>query len=198
MNTITSVVRHTKQAKNIVNNNAQPAQNHQRGVLQRCMRWLAAWLLVASAATGCGAAPTAAPIIGQPAPNFALTTTTGATVQLSALRGKPVVVNFFATWCTPCREELPLLERVSQAVSVIGVDPAEESAAVARFGSENGVSYPLLLDADNAVKETYRVGNLPATFFVDKDGVLQGMVLGILSESKLREQLQLIGVQWEG
>lgn len=109
------------------------------------------------------------------------------------MRGRPVIVNFFATWCTPCRREMPLLERARDSITVLGIDVLEDSAKVADFGRQQGVNYPLLLDTTGDVKDGYRVSNLPATFFIDSEGMIQDVVLGEVKEQQLREILGRLG-----
>lgn len=134
------------------------------------------------------------PQIGQRAPNFRLPAPDGREVLLSALKGKPVIVNFFATWCTSCKEEMPLFEGVKDKVHMIGVDLRDEGPAVKAFGETNGVTYPLLLDTTGDVSETYLVSNLPKTVFIDADGVVREVVLGPVKEAKLQELLGKLGV----
>ncbi|MBA3945119.1 MAG: TlpA family protein disulfide reductase [Herpetosiphonaceae bacterium] len=136
----------------------------------------------------------ASPEVGRRAPNFKLATTSGATVSLDQLHGKPVILNFFATWCTSCKQEMPLLQRASQAVQVVGVDLRDERAAVAAFAQQNDAHYPLLLDTGGDVNESYRVGNLPMTYVMDGDGTIRTVVIGAVTEPKLRTILAQVGL----
>ena len=102
----------------------------------------------------------------------------GETVSLSDYRGQPVVLNFWATWCTPCREEMPLLQETYKAhqdagLVVLGVNVRETPEAVAGFLKEVGVDFPFLLDTDSAVVNRYLVNSLPMTFFIDREGRLR-------------------------
>jgi peroxiredoxin len=125
-----------------------------------------------------------APKAGFLAPDFRLTTTDGDTVQLSDLRGTPVIVNFWATWCPPCRKEMPALEAVWQrygqgGVVILGVDQGERADVVTRFAREEvGTTFPLLLDIDQSVGARYAVQALPTTVFVDGSGRIQDVVVG--------------------
>ncbi len=138
----------------------------------------------------------AAPEVGQRAPNFKLMTTSGNAVSLDQLRGKPVLVNFFATWCASCKQEMPLLERANNVVQVVGVDLRDESGAVAAFGQRNNAHYPLLLDTRGDVNESYRVANLPMTYVVDSEGLIHTVVIGAVTEPKLRTILAQVDVSY--
>lgn len=125
-----------------------------------------------------------APKAGFLAPDFTLTTTDGETVTLSALRGKPVIVNFWATWCPPCRAEMPAFEQVWQRfnrgeVMILGVNQGENATAVVRFARDYvGTSFPLLLDSRTEVGARYGIRALPTTFFIDADGRIQDVKVG--------------------
>lgn len=126
----------------------------------------------------------AAPMTGLLAPDFTLTALDGKNVQLSNLRGKPVIVNFWATWCPPCRAEMPELEKVWQDdkrgdVILLGVDQGESVNAVERFKREVAdVSFPLLFDTRVEVSALYGVRALPTTFFIDAQGRIQDIKVG--------------------
>jgi cytochrome c biogenesis protein CcmG/thiol:disulfide interchange protein DsbE len=138
----------------------------------------------------------AAPAIGYPAPEFTLTTLSGEEFKLSSLRGTPVVLNFWATWCPPCRAELPELkaagERYTGQVAVIGVNQVETAATVAKSARELGLTFPVPLDQSGAVSRLYRVRSLPTTFFIDRDGVIRQIQSGPLTEAVLAQLLRTI------
>lgn len=125
-----------------------------------------------------------APMIGFLAPDFTLTDVDGETVQLSALRGRPVVLNFWATWCPPCRKEMPALENLWQQykrgeIIVLGVDEGEKAVTVTQFA--RGVvdtTFPLLLDTDREIGTQYGVRAFPSTYFIDADGRIQDIKVG--------------------
>ena len=136
----------------------------------QCASLTAALLLVL--ATPALAAP---PAIGSRAPDFALATPDGARIQLSALRGQIVVVNFFATWCPPCRAETPDLIKTSSDylkhnVVFLGVDSREPGDLVAQFAAAKGINYPIVLDRDGKVDDLYDVRAIPTTYVVGRDG----------------------------
>ncbi len=105
-------------------------------------------------------------------PAFCLTDTTGTERALAALNGRPVLVHFFATWCEPCREELPALRRLVERsgdrdLAVIAISVAEVPIRVRRFMEETPVNFPILLDQDRAVAKAWDVSALPTTFILD-------------------------------
>ena len=130
-------------------------------------------------------------------PDFTLETVDGKTVSLSDYRGRPVVINFWATWCAPCREEMPLLQETYDAhrddgLVVIGVNVRETPEKVKRFLAEVGVEFPVLLDSEGAAVNRYLVTSLPLTFFVDREGRLRTLVVGGMTEAVLEERLARI------
>ncbi len=131
------------------------------------------------------------PAVGRAAPDFTLTTLTGETVQLSALRGQPVVLNFWATWCGPCQREMPALQAASQRfagqVVFFGVDQGESQEVVARYTDELGVTFPVPLDSDMSVGARYQVLGMPTTFFVDREGIIRHLWVGEMNSVVLAE-----------
>ncbi|WP_423225610.1 TlpA disulfide reductase family protein [Candidatus Amarolinea aalborgensis] len=123
------------------------------------------------------------PQVGFPAPDFSLSRLDGQSVRLADWHGQPVVLNFWATWCPPCRAEMPALQAAAQAygdqgVRVLGVNQAEEANQVAGFMQTLGLDFPVLLDRDAAVSQLYRVRSLPTTFFIDREGVIREIIIG--------------------
>ncbi len=115
-------------------------------------------------------------------PDFTLPALDGSTFKLSGQRGKLVVVNFWATWCGPCRAEMPALEAFHRShpddVVIVGVDVSEQKDIVAQFVRDVGVTYPIALDTSGQVSELYRVSGLPTTYFIGPDGSVRDMVIG--------------------
>lgn len=136
------------------------------------------------------------PALGRPAPDFTLTTVAGETLQLSELRGQPVVLNFWATWCGPCQREMPALQAASQRyegeVAFIGVDQGESQAVVAKYIDDLGVTFAVPLDNDMKVGDRYQVQGMPMTFFVDADGVIRHMWMGEMNAVVLAEGIAKI------
>lgn len=132
-----------------------------------------------------------APAVGYQAPDFSLPTLTGETFTLSEQRGQPVVINFWATWCPPCRAEIPFFQAAASTyngqVKIVGIDDGEPAPMVASFANELGMTYPVPLDEDSSVSKTYRVNSLPTTYFIDKEGVITNIHIGIISQAVLED-----------
>ena len=117
------------------------------------------------------------------APAFDLPTPDGRTIDLAGLRGKVVLLNFWATWCSPCREEMPSMERLhqefrDQGLAVLAVNIQETPKQVARFMRGFQLSFPALLDADAQVAARYAVRGLPMTYLIDRAGRVVGQAVG--------------------
>lgn len=157
-----------------------------------------AWTL-ASRVTPEDAAPGSlppAPRIGFAAPDFTAQALDGTAVRLADLRGRPVVLNFWATWCPPCLQELPHLmdvaRRSGDRLVVLGIDNGEPAATVAAFANDRGLNYPIALDLTFEITDLYRVDGLPTTFFIDQDGIIRDMMMGPLTPATLQDKLATI------
>lgn len=120
---------------------------------------------------------------GAPAPDFVLPVLGGETMKLSDLRGQGVVLNFWGTWCPPCREEMPALDSAHQkfkdkGVQVIGVNIGESDVVVSSFMEKYQLSFPMLMDRNSEISRLYQVGNLPQTVFIDGEGMINRVVVG--------------------
>ena len=109
------------------------------------------------------------------APNFTLKSNTGKNIKLSELRGQVVLLNFWASWCGPCRQEMPLLEKLQQRYSalgftVIGVNVEEDSSKAKSLLKDIPVSFPILFDTQNTVSKQYNVSAMPSTVMIDRNG----------------------------
>lgn len=132
--------------------------------------------------------------VGDLAPDFRFRFADGATGQLRELRGQPVVINFWATWCTPCVDELPAFEQVYQEaegrLAILAVNRNELPAAIARFAPSVDVSFPLIADPVGVIGDRYMVQSLPTTYFITSDGHIHARHVGALNAEQLREQLE--------
>lgn len=134
------------------------------------------------------------------APDFTLDTLTGDQIQLSGLRGKIVVVNFWTTWCPPCRAETPALEMAYKTykdadVVVLGVNLTDQDSLkdVQSFVQEFGLTYPILLDHDGAISLLYQLNGLPTTFFMNRQGVIRTVIVGgPMSETFIRSKVETL------
>jgi cytochrome c biogenesis protein CcmG/thiol:disulfide interchange protein DsbE len=133
------------------------------------------------------------PLIGKPAPPFALKAVgSGETIDLESLRGKPVILNFWATWCGPCYEEHPTLVANARAlpnVQFVGVVFNDEENKIMRFLAERGTAYPTLLDANGKTAIAYGVGGVPETYFINPAGTIVAKYAGPLSTDELQANL---------
>lgn len=144
---------------------------------------------------------TGGPLIGKPAPAFTLKTLDGPELSLASLKGRPVVVNFWASWCGPCREEAPMFRELSErqggadGLAVVGILFQETNEDNARkFIQEYALAYPNLQDPGINTGVNYGVSGVPETVFIDKNGVVQHMDRGGLTRERLNVGLQKIGV----
>ena len=132
------------------------------------------------------------------APDFQLQTLDGKTVKLSDYRGKPVLLNFWATWCGPCRYEIPFLDQVNAVYSqkglvMLAVDLGEDAATVSNFMVTENVSLPVLLDTDKSVAQKYTIVGIPTTFLVDTDGILRYKKVGAFQDkTEIENALSLV------
>lgn len=135
--------------------------------------------------------PDWAAIPGERAPDFSYTLPDGVH-KLSDLHGKPVIINFWATWCLPCVEEMPTLDAARRAnpdLVILAVNRSESTEAISAFAPKVGVSFPLITDRDGVISERYGVVNLPTTFFINRDGTIAVRHVGALTRERLAERL---------
>jgi thiol-disulfide isomerase/thioredoxin len=137
--------------------------------------------------------------VGAPAPDFTTQALDGASLRLSQLRGKPVVLNFWATWCAPCQDEMPLIQRASdryrsQGLTIVAVDYQQtDSAAMKAFLRKVDVHFPAVYDPAGQIAGEYRVNvGLPVSIFIDRSGVVSFIQVGQMSASVLAQHLRSI------
>lgn len=141
-------------------------------------------LVLSAAACGLGDVPRA-PEVGAAAPEYAAVDLAGDTISLESLQGEVVLLNVWATWCLPCREETPALQRLherlnDQGLRIVGVsiDARGETQAVADFVESYGVTYDIWLDPAEQIISTYRVIGVPNTYLIDRDGIIRWKHIG--------------------
>jgi peroxiredoxin len=128
--------------------------------------------------------------VGAKAPDFELKTLSGDTVKLSDLKGKKVMLNFWATWCPPCKAEMPAMEEFHKeagdevVILAVNIDPHLDVKA---FVDENGITFPIPLDAEDKVNETYQVLSIPTTYFIDTKGNIGNKFIGAMNLDAMKQ-----------
>ncbi len=160
-----------------------------------------AWIFVSADRAGTSTAgEIPAPRQGFLAPDFTLQTPEGETISLSDFRGQAVLVNLWATWCPPCRAEMPAIQKLydeykDQGLVVLGVNMTyqDNAQAVVPFAQENGLTFPILIETTGEVAGKYELRSLPSSFFIDRQGIIQEVVIGgPMSEALLRTRIESI------
>lgn len=140
-----------------------------------------------------------APERGLPIGDFELTQLDGEKVRLSDFRETPVVINFWASWCEPCKKEMPVFEAVyseqPEEFVILAVNPDEGRDTAEKFAGSLGLTFPILLDENQDMQKQLMVRGLPTTFFVDAEGVLRAQHVGELNRQLFLDYLAKIGVQ---
>jgi DsbE subfamily thiol:disulfide oxidoreductase len=143
---------------------------------------------------GAGVVTIGSPLVGKPAPQLAGTTLDGAQFDLAAHRGSPVLVNFWASWCGPCREEFPLLEdaakrHAAEGLVVVGSLYKDDADPARAFVAEQGATWPTVTDPDRALGSAWKVLGPPQTFFVDRDGIIREVQVGQVRDAAELDRL---------
>ncbi len=139
-----------------------------------------------------------APQVGFLAPQVELADLNGNLVRLADLRGQVVLLNVWATWCPPCRAEMPAIQRAyaayrEQGFSVLAVNSTvqDEAAKIPAFVADYGLTFPVLLDVDGLATRSYRVNSLPSSFFIGRDGIIREVVVGgPMDETLLKTRIE--------
>ena len=137
----------------------------------------------------------------EPAPGFTLKLFDGGNFNMSDHKGRPVIVNFFASWCIPCKTEAPILEKVYQEYYVkqekpeekvvfVGIAIQDTDSAARAFVKETGLTFPTGLDGEGTIKQAFGVYGLPTTFFVGRDGLINYTHAGSITEELLVNEMQ--------
>lgn len=145
---------------------------------------------------------TSSPLIGHPAPDFTLAvlgphTGSAPTIRLAGLKGKPIMLNFWASWCVPCQQEAPLLQKTWQSVQrqgifFLGIDFQDARSDGLNFLHTYGITYPNVTDDTGSTAINYGLTGVPETFFINRQGVIVSKVTGELTAQSLQTNLQLI------
>ena len=150
---------------------------------------------------GCSSpSPAQSPQVGKLAPDFELSGLDGQAVSLSGLRGNPVLINFWATWCEPCRFEMPFIQEIYEgwtgktpSLVILAINLGESPSRVGRFMESYGLSFPVLFDTSQDVTAKYNIRGIPTTFFIDKDGIIRDIKIGaFLSKAEIEMRLSKI------
>ncbi|PFB98688.1 thiol:disulfide interchange protein [Bacillus cereus] len=136
--------------------------------------------------------------IGKSAPDFELTKLDGAKVKLTDLKGKKVILNFWATWCGPCQQEMPDMEafykehKENVEILAINYTPSEKGGGeekVSNFAKEKGITFPILLDKNIDVTTAYKIITIPTSYFIDTKGVIQDKFIGPMTQKEMEKRI---------
>ncbi len=167
------------------------------GVFLLCAAWIGLSSVPDSSGFG---AKLSVPRQGFAAPDFTLEQMQGGEITLSDLRGKVVILNLWASWCLPCRAEMPAMQRVYEdqrdrglEILAVHVTYQDSLAAAQTFVDEHGLTFPILLDSTGEVANLYRLRSLPTTFFIDPQGIIQQVIIGgPMSEATLQVAVEIL------
>ncbi len=147
-----------------------------------------------------GMQETVSPLVGKPASDFSLKDLDGKKQSLSSLKGKVVLLDFWATWCGPCRRELPTIaklhkELADKGLAVVAVNVGEPLASVNAFLRKNAFELPVWLDSDSEVSQRYSANSIPTLVVIDKTGKVSAYKVGLREEAELRSMLEAAGLE---
>ncbi|HEX5274202.1 MAG TPA: TlpA disulfide reductase family protein [Candidatus Rubrimentiphilum sp.] len=134
--------------------------------------------------------------VAKAAPDWTMPLSTGGTLALSSLRGKPVYLNFFATWCPPCKDEAPYINKMQQqyagrGLQVVGVDELENASQAQAFRKQFHLVYPAVVDSGK-LQGQYLINGLPVHVFISRDGVIRKIIAGEMSHADIQKNVQSI------
>lgn len=135
--------------------------------------------------------------VGDDAPDFALVDMNGERHQLSDYKGQGVFLNFWGTWCKPCEREFPLMDKQYQqykdkGLEILAVNIGESEFAVQKFIDRKGLSFPVLIDGNKSVMETYKINPLPTTLLINPEGKIEKVITGEMNEEMIKEYMEQI------
>lgn len=133
--------------------------------------------------------------VGERAPNFQLQLDDGRTLTIEDLRGRPLLINHWATWCGPCRLEMPEIMKAARAnpeMIVLAVNMMQARSQIEPFAAEFDMDIPIVIDPVGSVRDLYAVRGLPTTILVDREGIISAIWAGLLTEAKLEEMLKTL------
>jgi thiol-disulfide isomerase/thioredoxin len=133
--------------------------------------------------TGCTTGSEPIATVGEAAPNFELQNLDGQSISLSSLKGSPVLINFWATWCGPCVSEMPYIQEINKEWSdkgliVLAINLGDNASQAEQFLQDHNLSLPVLLDTNKVVAPKYGIRAIPTTFFIDKNGIVRVKIIG--------------------
>ncbi|HNB40682.1 MAG TPA: TlpA disulfide reductase family protein [Anaerolineales bacterium] len=158
----------------------------------------ASWIVISGQPTGTTTVAAAAPQAGFTAPDFTLKTAEGETYTLSELKGQAVLINVWATWCPPCKAEMPAIEKMyneykGQGFNVLAINSTfqDDPLQIKPFTEEYSLTFPILLDETSDISRDYQVRSLPSSYFVNRYGIITEVVIGgPMSEALLRTKIE--------
>lgn len=135
--------------------------------------------------------------IGRPAPEFELGLLGGDYLSLSELQGNVILLNFWATWCEPCRDEMPAMQQVyenykDQGFEIVGINLQETEVTVQGFVNQLGLTFPIVYDITGAVYDAYLVRPMPTSYFVDRDGIVRFLFVGPMTVEDMEQRIRLL------
>lgn len=135
--------------------------------------------------------------VGDEAPDFVLTDMNGERHQLSEYKGQGVFLNFWGTWCKPCEREFPLMDKQYQVVKeqglqILAVNIGESDFVVQKFIDRKGLTFPVLVDDNKSVMETYNINPLPTTILINPEGKIEKIITGEMSEESIKQYMEQI------
>lgn len=156
------------------------------------------WFSLGSGATKVSGGGDIGPSVGSIAPDFKLESLSGEKISLSQFKGTPILINFWATWCVPCKAEMPTIQmRYGESrpnLIVLAVNFDEPKERVQSYIEELGLTFDVLLDPGGLVQKLYRIRGYPSTYIIDRDGIIQAEHIGLMTTNQLDDYLTQVGL----